>query len=294
LEQSNPTSKGFNPHGRAVLITGCSSGIGRATAVYNAQKGFTVFATVRDSAHADELKNLQLPELIPVFPVDLTRSDHIANAFKKINTELEQRDLPGLYALIHNAGGGSIAPIELIDLEKYHIELQVRLLAPVSLLQTFLPLLRNARGRVVWIQTPALIPTPYVVSIHSCDFAANCLARTLNIELKPWRIPSIMIRCGGIQTPASDKSYRELDDAIRSWEPERYRLYADGLERTRKEFSEFDAKRTNPQEVAKAVYKALCATKPKHRYQVGHMSGMAAFLESLPQSIADWMISMRN
>jgi hypothetical protein len=51
--------------------------------------------------------------------------------------------------------------------------------------------------------TPAIVPLPYIASIHVCDFAANCLVRTLEIELKPWKIPQVMVRCGGIKTAAA-------------------------------------------------------------------------------------------
>jgi len=184
-----------------VLITGCSSGIGRATAVQLAARGFTVFATVRKEADAENLRSLNIPNLVPVCPVDLTNLDHIANSAKIVSEELNRRGKKGLYALINNAGGGAPAPVELMQLDQFHRELQTRILGSVAMIQTFLPLIRQAGGRIVWIMTPAMIPTPYVASIHACDFALNCVARTLDIELKPWRIPNIMIRCGGIKTP---------------------------------------------------------------------------------------------
>jgi NAD(P)-dependent dehydrogenase (short-subunit alcohol dehydrogenase family) len=282
------------PNGKAVLITGCSSGIGRATALRLARGGFTVFATVRKPADADDLRRLQEPNLVPVCPLDLTHPDEIAAAHEWVTGELSRRGLPGLHGLVNNAGGGSVAPIELMDLEKYHVELQARLLGPVALLQAFLPAMRAAHGRLVWIVTPALIPTPFVASIHAADFAANCLARTLNLELRPWQIPSIMVRCGGIQTGSPAKSAAELAQAMVDWPAERVQPYAASLEAAQKSFAEFDTKRTPAEAVAQVVFRALSAPKPRLRYQVGYMSGLAAFLESLPQPLADRLIALRG
>ncbi len=182
------------PTGQSVLITGCSSGIGRATAIHLAQHGFTVFATVRKEADAESLRSLNDPNLIPVCPLDLTRLEQSPSVVETVQAELKRRGQPGLYALVNNAGGGEVAPIELMNLDSFRTELQTRVLGSVAMVQAFLPLLRQSGGRIVWIMTPATIPTPYVTSIHACDFAANAIARTLNIELKSWRIPNILIR----------------------------------------------------------------------------------------------------
>jgi NAD(P)-dependent dehydrogenase (short-subunit alcohol dehydrogenase family) len=150
--------------------------------------------------------------------------------------------------------------------------------------------LRKASGRILWIMTPALIPTPYVTSIHACDFAANCLVRTLDIELSPWRIPVVQIRCGGIKTPNSLKA-TPLSEALRRHP--RFDLYRQKLEQWAKEMTEFDQKRTEPLKVAQAVEAALGPSHPRRSYSVGHMASAAAFLEALPQPLADAILKMR-
>jgi NAD(P)-dependent dehydrogenase (short-subunit alcohol dehydrogenase family) len=262
------------PNGQGVLITGCSSGIGHATAIHLAQHGFIVFATVRKEADAENLHSLNDPNLIPVCPLDLTRLEQIPSAVETVQAELKRRGQPGLYALVNNAGGGEVAPIELMNLDRFRIELQ-------------------AGGRIVWIVTPATIPTPYVTSIHACDFAVNAIARTLDIELKSWGIPNIMIRCGGIKTATGLKTTAALEASLQSWPHERSALYERALHQWGQDMVEFDKKRTEPEEVAKVVLKALSADRPKRRYSVGHMAGAAAFLESLPQSLADSILRAR-
>ncbi len=292
MAQAEPSKS--RAEGRAVLVTGCSSGIGRAAAVALARQGFATFATVRKPADADALRALGDPNLIPVCPLDLTHPEHIEPLRVFVARELEQRGLDGLYGLVNNAGAGGIAPVELMDVAAFRAELEARLVGPVALLQALLPLIRRAQGRVVWIVTPALIPIKYVGSIHIADFAVNCLARTLNLELKPWGIPNILIRCGGIRTAAPARSDRELEDALKAWPPERLNLYRESLRAEQQELAQFDEKRTEPEAVARLVCRALSARRPRSRYRIGYMAGLAGLLELMPQAAADKIMQLRG
>jgi NAD(P)-dependent dehydrogenase (short-subunit alcohol dehydrogenase family) len=287
------TTNQDNDSKKSVLVTGCSSGIGQATAIMLARRGCTVFATVRKDADAERLRKLGLPTLIPLCPVDLTNRDHINHAAAAVAEELRLRGHHNLDALINNAGGGSPAPIELMDLDEFHRELQARVLGSVALVQAVLPLLRQARGRILWIMTPGIIPTPFVTSIHACDFAVNCIVRTLNIELKRWGISSIMICCGGIKTPAGLRTKDDVDALLRRGQSDRIALYEETLRNWSKEMEDFDRKRTEPEKVAEVVYEAITTERPRRRYSVGYMSKAAHFLEILPQSFTDWILGKR-
>ena len=284
---------GFRAQGQAVLITGCSSGIGRTTSVELAKHGFTVFATVRKQADAEALRNLHEPDLIPICPLDLAHLEQIPAVATTVAAELERRGQPGLYALINNAGGSGIAPVELMDLEQFRTELQVRLVGTVAMVQTFLPLIRRQGGRIIWITTPAIIPTPYVTGIHACDFAVNCIARTLDLELTQWNIPVSMIRCGGIKTPAGLNTISEVEALLQKEPHDRVAPYRPALQKWGREMAQFDEKRTESGKVADLILKVLAARSPKRRYSVGYMADAAAFLEALPQPLADWILKMR-
>jgi NAD(P)-dependent dehydrogenase (short-subunit alcohol dehydrogenase family) len=279
--------------GKAVLVTGCSSGIGHAVARYLSRRGFTVFATVRREADARRLEALADPNLVPTWPLDLTRREHLAPVVELVSAELRRRRIRGLHAVVNNAGGGSTLPVELLDLDGYRRELEARLLGPVALLQATLPLVREARGRILWIATPALLPIPFVSDIHSCDFAVNCLARTLDLELRPWGIRNVLIRCGTIRTAAPERTARELREALERLPPERRALYERQLARMQREFGEMDARRTDPEVVGETVYRALTARKPKRRYPVGRLSRLAALAELLPQTWVDALLARR-
>ncbi len=281
------------PAGAGVVVTGCSSGIGRAIATTLASRDFNVFATVRKPADADALRALGLPNLVPICPFDLTKPEQIAAAVEVIQTHLRARSI-GLYAIVNNAGGGGIAPIELMDVDGFRNELEARLVGPVTLLQALLPDLRRAHGRVLWIATPGMFPVPYVASIHACDFAVNSIARTANIELKPWNIQNILIRCGAIDTPAPKRTEAELEQAFARWPSDRVVLYEEKLRNEAFNQEGFNSKRTDPVEVAEIVHTALTAARPKRRYQIGYLSGLAALLELLPQGWADAIMERRG
>lgn len=279
--------------GKAVLVTGCSSGIGRATAAYLAEKGFAVFATVRKSEDADNLKKMGIPNLIPICPLDLTKIEQISGVLDAVQSELTRRRLKGLFAVIHNAGGGSIAPIELMDVEGFRTELETRLVGPVALTQALLPLIRHAEGRILWIATPALLPIKFVSGIHAPDFAVNCLVRTLNLELAQWRIPAVMIRCGGVKTSAPGKSDIELKESFERWTTDISEKYKTAIRKEIQVLSDFEHRRSAPETIAQTVYRALCDRRPKIRYQTGYMSRFASFMECLPQAWIDSLMAHR-
>ncbi|MGC3978433.1 MAG: SDR family NAD(P)-dependent oxidoreductase [Paludibacteraceae bacterium] len=273
----------LNNESKSILVTGASSGIGHAIALHLARRGFTVLATVRRQTDIDRLKEYNLSGLHPVCPLDLTNSEQTKAIATQIRWMIHDGKVPPLYAVINVAGGGQVAPIELVHIDAYRQELEKRLVGPVILLQELLPLLRVTRGRILWIATPGLLPVPYVADIHAPDFAVNYLARTLNIELQPDGIHNILIRCGGIATSSPDKSEQQLAEMLITWPEDRVKFYRDRLEKLQRGFSRFNVKRTGTEAVALTVEKALTTEHPRTRYQVGYMSGFGAFVEKLPQ-----------
>ncbi|MBB3186252.1 SDR family NAD(P)-dependent oxidoreductase [Microbacter margulisiae] len=279
---------------QTILVTGTSSGIGRAVAVHLAREGYTVLASVRNSHDAEALQQLGITRLIPLHPLDLTLPEQIKTITGEIKTRVEQKVIPPLYAVIHIAGGGQIAPIELMDINGFRNELETRLVGPVSLLQKLLPLLRQTRGKVLWIATPGLLPVPYVADIHAPDFAVNYLARTLNIELQPDGIKNILVRCGGIDTPSPERSETHLNNMLKRWPDERLRIYKARLINLQNGLKSFNSRRTAPEEVASTVMHILKAKHPRGRYPVGYMSKAGALFEMLPQSWVDAIFSLRE
>lgn len=283
-----------DPSRRSVLVTGASSGIGNAVVFHLARRGYTVLAAVRKISDVDALNNLGFNNLKPVYPLDLTKQEQIHSVANSVKEQVSSDQLPPLYAVINIAGGGQIAPIELMNISGFREELEKRLVGPISLLQELLPLLRHTKGRILWISTPGLYPLPYVADIHAPDFAVNYLARTLNLELRPDGIKNILVRCGGISTPSSERTEDTLAAMFNNWPKEKLDIYKNRLVKVQRDLKQFSAKRTDPEKVAILISKILSADNPKIRYQVGYMSGLGAFLEKLPQSWVDFIMGKRE
>jgi len=281
--------------GKSVLVTGASSGIGRATALRLASSGYLVFGTVRKKEDAEALAALGPAEsgrgaLVPLI-LDLGRKEGLPELVRGVEAELEKRGMPGLYALVNNAGGSLVAPVELMNLEAFEVELRARLIGALGLAQAFLPSLRRAGGRLLWIATPGTIPTAFVTGIHACDFAVNCIARTLALELGRSGPPVVLIRCGGIRTRAGLDTAGALERGLAGVAPERRAIYEEKLARWSRSMAAFDERRSESGRVAETIERALSAPRPRKRYRVGYMSGAAAFLESLPQVLVDRILA---
>jgi NAD(P)-dependent dehydrogenase (short-subunit alcohol dehydrogenase family) len=279
---------------KSILVTGASSGIGHAVAVYLAKQGYTVLAAVRKDVDVKTLNTLGFKNMKPVCPLDLTKQEHIHSVAHFIKEQIKNSDLPPLYAVINVAGGGQIAPIELMNISNFREELEKRLVGPISLLQELLPLLRQTKGRVLWISTPGLFPVPYLADIHAPDFAVNYLARTLNLELQPDGIKNILIRCGGINTPSPKRTENNIIEQLKDCPKEKINIYENRLVRLEKDLKKFSTKRTDPGKVAQTIARVLSVKKPKIRYQIGYMSSLGAFLEKLPQSWVDFIMEKRK
>lgn len=279
----------MNLTSKSILVTGASSGIGNETALYLARQGYVVLAAVRKESDLKALNELGIENLKPLFPLDLTKPDQIISAAASVKEMVETHQIPPLNALINIAGGGSMTPIELLNASDFRDELEKRIVGPVMLLQQLLPLLRETKGRIIWIATPGLFPVPWVADIHAPDFAVNYLARTLNLELLPDGIKNILVRCGGIKTPSVGRAEKELDAKLGM-----SGIYKSRLEKVLKDQEKFDCKRTEPVEVARLIAQVLELKKPRTRYHIGHMSRLGAFLENLPQSWVDAIMARRE
>ena len=123
--------------GGTVLVTGASTGIGRATASRLAANGGRVWAGVRNPDDAAELRALGSPELEPV-EFDLSSGNSIAVALERIGSE------GGLDALVNNAGIGVAGPLELLTDNELREQLEVNVVGQVAVARAALPLLRRS------------------------------------------------------------------------------------------------------------------------------------------------------
>src|SRR5947209_18757286 len=127
---------------KAVLVTGASSGIGRAVAAELVRRGFTVFGTIR---RRDDAASLAALGATPV-TLDVTDAATIAAARAQLERALAGQPLAGL---VNNAGIPAAGPLELLPLDELRRAFEVNLVGAVAVTQAFLPLLKVSRGRIV-------------------------------------------------------------------------------------------------------------------------------------------------
>lgn len=264
---------------RSVLVTGASSGIGRAAALRLARAGWRVFGGVRRDADAAALRELGVE---PV-ELDVTSADQVAAAAGVVG--------PELHGLVDNAGIAIAAPLELVPLDELRHQLEVNVIGQVAVLQSVLPALRRARGRVVLIGSiggRSALPFlgPYAASKH----ALEAIADALRVELRPFGVAVSIVEPGSIATPIWRKGADRADELSAGFDAERAALYATAVARLR-EVALQRGPGVDPDAVAKAVEHALTASRPKARYLVGRDAHLRAWIERLPTRLRDRVLA---
>src|SRR6185437_4178546 len=159
------------------LVTGCSSGIGRSTALRLARDGQHVYAGIRQPADGDRLaRSAAGGEITPVI-LDVTEPGHIAAAAATID---EHTGAAGLDGLVNNAGYGLACPAELVPLDSFRRQLDVNVTGQLAVTQAMLPALRRARGRIVMVSTIGVrFSPPFAGPLDAAKAAADPGARAL-------------------------------------------------------------------------------------------------------------------
>ncbi|NUM54510.1 MAG: SDR family oxidoreductase [Candidatus Hydrogenedentes bacterium] len=273
---------------RAVFVTGASSGIGKACALHLDRLGFAVFAGVRKDADGAGLV-AEAPGIRPVI-VDVTKSDTIAAAVAEVRIEVGES---GLYGLVNNAGIAVVGPIETLTASDIREQFDVNVVGQLAVTQAFLPLVRQARGRIVIMGSIfGLLSCPFVGVYAASKFALEALADALRVELAPWEIEVSLIEPGRMATTIWGKSFVAMEK-MQTREDEVHALYAASMTLARKKAEEFARTCTSPQRVARAVAHALTARRPKTRYKVGRdVRFWAPLRRHAPDRLADWVINL--
>ena len=276
---------------KSVVITGASSGLGRAAAIHLCGLGYRVFAGVRTESSAAELSGVPSSkgELIPVL-LDVTDAASIANAGELVERGCGET---GLWAVVNNAGIAIGAPLECVPIGVFRAQLETNVVGTVAVSQRFLPLLRASGGRIVNVSSGiANIAFPYGGAYAAAQFAKEGLSDSLRRELRPLGVTVSVIQPGAIATPIWGKMRRSADEILAAAPAEVVATY-------REPFTEFrntteglaKVSKTTTADYADAVAAALAARRPKTRYRVGVDSwGGALARRVLPDRMMDALI----
>ena len=272
-----------------ILITGCSSGIGKACAIHLVQQGYEVFAGVRRTADGEALQSLSLKKLHPVL-LDVTDPARISRVVAEIETKVGEA---GLFALINNAGFNYSAPFEVTDPAKARTLMETKLFGAAFLPQACLPLLRKSvrydqhRARIINVGSiGSLVGIPWEPWYHASKFALKGLSESLFHEVRDQGIAVTILCPGGIRTPFIAKSEAENAQALASLTSEQARLYGKGLARIASLVSSVERSGSTPEHVAEVVAYLLRASRPPFRKFAGLDARVMATLRGiLPQGL---------
>jgi NAD(P)-dependent dehydrogenase (short-subunit alcohol dehydrogenase family) len=269
----------------AVVVTGASSGIGRACALALADSGYTVFAVVRKRPDGDALTASSGGALHPVL-MDITVQDEVHAAAGEIAWTVGGAGLAGL---VNSAGIGVTGPMECIPSEQLRHQYEVNVFGQVTVIQAFLPLLRRGRGRLVNIGSIGdRMAVPFAGPLTSSKAALASITDALRLELRPWGVGVVLVEPASIHTEAVGKLENDAERVLDQLDERSRARYAAGYRSMVRSMAARERAGSEPDVVAKAVCHALTTRRPRPRYRVGRDARRLALVARwMPERLLD-------
>ncbi len=263
-----------------VLITGCSSGIGRAAALEAARRGHRVFATARNRNDLADLERGDLQTLA----LDVTSGTSIRAAVDAVLARAGRLDV-----LVNNAGYAQYGSAEDVTFEEWRAQFDVNFFGTLEVTRAALPALRAAgRATIVMVSSVAgRLPVPFAAPYCSAKHALEALSDALRVEVYPFGVRVAVIEPGPVPTRFTERA-RSLVAPLLS-RPGPYRSFYAGAERAMD--GDFQKGGTSAEAVARVIAHAFEAEHPRARYRVGAMARTLIPMTSiLPEKWRDWMM----
>jgi NAD(P)-dependent dehydrogenase (short-subunit alcohol dehydrogenase family) len=248
---------------KSVAVTGVSTGIGWGIAKVMTARGFRVFGSVRKQADAERLR-AELGERFSPLIFDVTDEAAVARGAAEVRAALGGERLWGL---VNNAGIAVAGPLLEASTEEFRWQLEVNLIAPLTVIKAFAPLLGTDRtlsgppGRIVNISSVGgRLAAPFVGMYAASKHGLEGLSESLRRELMLFGIDVIIVAPGAVVTPIWDKA-EQVDLAPYEKSP-----YFEIIKRFREYMIADGRKGWSSEHLGEVVHEALTATRPKARY----------------------------
>ena len=263
---------------KIALITGASSGIGRAFATELRQQGFVVYATARKTADVNALTAAGFQAL----QLDVNDHNAIAQVVQTLTLQHHKLDL-----LINNAGFGAMGPVLDCSPAQLQLQFQTNVFSPIHLTRSLLPLLLQSRGIVVNIgSVSADFVTPYAGIYCASKAAVHAMNTALRLELAPFGIKVVLVQPGAIASEFGATASQQAEQSLSEqsiWWPLR-----EGIRRRARASQN---KPTPTQKFAKQVVTQLLQTNTPRLIRAGYGSFALPLLARwLPEPVLDWLL----
>ncbi|MAU01520.1 MAG: short-chain dehydrogenase/reductase [Anaerolineaceae bacterium] len=236
---------------KVVLITGASSGLGRACAAHLAAKEYIVFGTSRQPA--------AMPVGVQPIALDVTNDASVEQAVTAV-----LKRAPRIDVLVNNAGMGIAGPIEETTVEEAKRQFEVNFFGVMRLCQQVIPVMREqGNGRIINVSSMAgVVGLPFQGLYSASKFAMEGFSEALRFELDPFNIQVVVVQPGDFRTRFT-ASRRVVADAFAS------PVYGALFQRVLQRFEAEENSGANPQLVAELLHRIILAKSPRFRYRVG-------------------------
>ena len=268
-----------------VLITGCSSGIGRAAALSLHRAGFTVYATARRTETLTDLSSRGLRTLA----LDVTDEESMTQAVAAVEAEAG-----AVGVVINNAGYGLYGPVEQLPMAEIRRQFETNFFGLVRLTQLVLPgMRRRGRGRILNVSSMGgRITLPGGAFYHASKYAVEALSDALRMEAAQFGIDVVLIEPGPVKTPWNDVAAGSLATAADgpAADGDAYREYkaAVGASFGKAQAGLFGRLGSTPEDIAKVITQAVTARRPRARYLINPVAkSLVAMNRVLPARAYD-------
>ena len=273
---------------RTVLITGCSSGIGAATADLLRDAGWQVFPTARKPGDLAALRDRGFAPIA----LDVAEAASVENAAR----ELLERTNGTLGALVNNAGYCQAGAAEDVSRDALRAQFEANLFGPHQLTRALLPVFRRQGfGRIVNVSSVlGRIGTPMLGAYCSSKFAMEALSDALRIELRGSGVWVALVEPGAILSRFRQNAAEALDRTVDRSRSGFGDTYAHEIERRRRQVKKPDLFTRPPEEVARKILRALESPQPKRRYGVTLAAPLVELVARfIPQAWTDPVLAQR-
>jgi NAD(P)-dependent dehydrogenase (short-subunit alcohol dehydrogenase family) len=266
-----------------VLVTGASSGIGRAVVERLARVGYRVFASARRPESVDALREAGRELGFEAVQLDVNDDASVTRAVAEIEQRATRIDV-----LVNNAGYGVLAPVEAITVEALREQFETNVIGAHRMARAVLPGMRVRRhGAIVQISSVVgRVAMPLYGAYAASKFALEALSDAMRIETASFGVRVILIEPGPIRTPFRDAVQRVSEPLLASDAAQPYARVIERMQAVRARSR--DAAGVGPEAVADTIARALDAKLPAPRYPITSVARIAPKLRNaLPERVFD-------